>query len=113
MSDKFFFKGRQPARLDHTNHGFNTNSAKKLGTKKYPLTLQVLSVERQQEVQALVDDAKLFANITVNTADNAVESIEELTTVLNITKPITFEKLPERNAPCSCGSGKKFKKCCG
>lgn len=20
---------------------------------------------------------------------------------------------PERNAPCSCGSGKKYKKCCG
>lgn len=113
MSDKFFFKGRQPARLDHTNHGFKTNSTKKLGTKKYPLTLQVVSVERQQEVQALVDDAKLFANITVNDADNAVESIEELTTVLNIAKPVTFEKLPERNDPCSCGSGKKFKKCCG
>lgn len=113
MSDKFFFKGRQPARLDHTNHGFNTKSVKKLGTKKYPLTLQVLSVERQQEIQALVDEAKLFANITVTTADNAAESIEELTTVLNITKPIKFEKLPERNAPCSCGSGKKFKKCCG
>ena len=113
MSDKFFFKGRQPARLDHTNHGFNTKSVKKLGSKKYPLTLDVLSVERQQEVQALVDDAGLFANITINNAENAVESIEELTTLLNITKPITFEKLPNRNDPCHCGSGNKFKKCCG
>ncbi|WP_299267478.1 PBPRA1643 family SWIM/SEC-C metal-binding motif protein [uncultured Psychrosphaera sp.] len=113
MSDKFFFKGRQPARLDHTNHGFNTKSTKKLGSKKYPLTLQVVSVERQEEVQALVDDANLFANITLNETEKAVESIEELTTILNITKPITFEKTPERNSPCSCGSGKKFKKCCG
>lgn len=27
--------------------------------------------------------------------------------------PITVEKKPERNDPCPCGSGKKYKKCCG
>lgn len=27
--------------------------------------------------------------------------------------PIRREKLPGRNEPCTCGSGKKFKKCCG
>lgn len=112
MSDKFFFKGRQPARLDHRNHGFNTNANQKLGTKKFPLTLQVLSVERQQEVQALVNEANLFANITVVNTDDAVESIEELTTILSISKPISFEQLPKRNDPCHCGSGIKFKKCC-
>ena len=26
--------------------------------------------------------------------------------------PTTRTKLPDRNAPCVCGSGKKFKKCC-
>lgn len=26
---------------------------------------------------------------------------------------ISDEKLPQRNDPCVCGSGKKFKKCCG
>jgi len=32
-----------------------------------------------------------------------------------INKPVTtrFEKKPERNEPCVCGSGKKYKKCCG
>ncbi|MDU0113104.1 SEC-C metal-binding domain-containing protein [Psychrosphaera aquimarina] len=112
MSDKFFFKGRQDARLDHTNHGFNPKANQKLGTKKYPLTLQVTSVESQQEVQALVDEANLVANITINNANDAVESIEELTTILSISKPITFEQLPKRNDPCHCGSGIKFKKCC-
>jgi uncharacterized protein YecA (UPF0149 family) len=24
-----------------------------------------------------------------------------------------FRQMPGRNDPCSCGSGKKFKKCCG
>jgi uncharacterized protein YecA (UPF0149 family) len=28
-------------------------------------------------------------------------------------KPIHSEKEPGRNDPCPCGSGKKFKKCCG
>ena len=29
------------------------------------------------------------------------------------TKPITVQRKPERNALCPCGSGKKYKKCCG
>jgi hypothetical protein len=29
------------------------------------------------------------------------------------TKTIIANKKPGRNEPCSCGSGKKFKKCCG
>ena len=28
-------------------------------------------------------------------------------------KPIVKEKEPGRNDPCPCGSGKKYKKCCG
>ena len=27
--------------------------------------------------------------------------------------PIKREATPDRNAPCPCGSGKKYKKCCG
>ena len=27
--------------------------------------------------------------------------------------PVTVEKAPGRNAPCPCGSGRKYKKCCG
>jgi uncharacterized protein len=30
-----------------------------------------------------------------------------------VRKPIRREATPGRNDPCSCGSGKKFKKCCG
>jgi preprotein translocase subunit SecA len=26
---------------------------------------------------------------------------------------VTFEKKPKRNDPCPCGSGKKYKQCCG
>lgn len=27
--------------------------------------------------------------------------------------PVHVEKKPGRNEPCSCNSGKKYKKCCG
>jgi preprotein translocase subunit SecA len=30
-----------------------------------------------------------------------------------VTKPITGTKKPKRNDPCPCGSGKKYKNCCG
>ncbi len=28
-------------------------------------------------------------------------------------EPIHVDEKPERNDPCPCGSGKKYKKCCG
>jgi len=28
-------------------------------------------------------------------------------------KPVSRQPTPSRNAPCPCGSGKKFKRCCG
>ena len=62
-------------------------------------------------VAETVKDNELFAEITVDsTAD---ENIQELTTILNKPTTTRFEKTPNRNDPCVCGSGKKYKKCCG
>ncbi|EAZ99143.1 PBPRA1643 family SWIM/SEC-C metal-binding motif protein [Marinobacter sp. ELB17] len=114
MSDKFFFKGRQDARQHHTARGgFQTNASKKPGSKKFPLTLLVTSEARKQEVEALVAEADLFANITLDESADAVESTAELTTILDKGVTVTQAQVPARNDPCSCGSGVKFKKCCG
>ena len=112
MSDKFFFKGRQDARQNHIK-SYQPSAEKKVGSKKYPLNLVVTSEARKQEIEQQLIEHQLYANIEVNTADNAVESIETLTTILNKTQTITVEKTPARNEPCVCGSGKKYKKCCG
>lgn len=113
MSDKFFFKGRQDARQHHTAHGgFQTNASQKSGSKKYPLKLVVISEARKQEVEALVAEAQLHADIALDTSEGAVESIAELTAILNKGGTITQAKVPSRNDLCSCGSGLKFKKCC-
>ncbi len=114
MSDKFFFKGRQDARQHHTAYGgFKTNASQKSGSKKFPLALTVTSEARKQEIEAQVAEAELYANITVDTREGAVESIAELTVLLEKPAPVTTTKAPSRNDPCTCGSGLKFKKCCG
>lgn len=109
---KFFFKGRQDARQNHVESGYKTNAIQKNGTKKYPLTLIVTQQARKQEIEALVAEAGLFANVQLDEREGAVESIAELTVLLNKGTTVTQDKTPARNEPCSCGSGKKFKKCC-
>ena len=113
MSDKFFFNGRQDARQDHSGGAYQTNAKSHGGSEKYPLALVVTSQARQQEVQAMVDEAQLYAQITVDTSEGAEESIAELTALLNKGATVKVEKIPARNEPCLCGSGKKYKKCCG
>lgn len=113
MSDKFFFKGRQDSRQNYIQHSYHTTASHKPGSKKYPLELLVTSEARKQEVEALVNEALLYAEISVDSSESAVESIEELTALLNKISTVKLDKTPARNEPCSCGSGKKYKKCCG
>jgi SWIM/SEC-C metal-binding protein len=60
-----------------------------------------------------VAEAQLYAEISVDSSEDAVESIAELTALLNKGDTVKLDKTPARNEPCSCGSGKKYKKCCG
>jgi len=113
MSDKFFFKGRQNARENHVQYGHATKANRKTGSKKFPLALVVTSEARKQEVETLVTEAQLHATIDIDNNEGAVESIAELTALLNKKETVKVDKIPARNEPCSCGSGKKYKKCCG
>lgn len=113
MADKEFFKGRQDARKNHVEAGFKTRGSVKTGTKKYPLVLTVISEARKQEVEALAAEAKLYAEVSIDGTEGAVESIAALTALLNKPSTIVLDKVPTRNEPCVCGSGKKYKKCCG
>ena len=42
-----------------------------------------------------------------------VEAEEELIKKTEKVPPIHADQPPGRNDPCPCGSGKKYKKCCG
>jgi len=111
MLDKFFFKGKKEKKPKHSSYGFNTKRAAKAGTEELPFALLVQTEERKLEVEDTLKEHGLFADIEVN--ESKEENIVELEGYLNRPKTTTFEKTPKRNDPCSCGSGKKYKKCCG
>jgi len=113
MSGKLFFNGHQDSRQNSAGGSFQTKAGFNGGSEKYPLDLVVTSEARQREVQTLVDEAELFANISIDSSEDAQESIAELTALLNKGDTVKLDKTPARNDPCSCGSGKKYKKCCG
>ena len=42
-----------------------------------------------------------------------IEAEQELLANTEPVEPIEADEKPGRNDPCPCGSGKKYKKCCG
>jgi SWIM/SEC-C metal-binding protein len=107
---KLFFKGRIDARQNHVVAGYNVNRGVKAGSKEAPIAVVVKTEDRKNEIEQLLAQHSIVANILVdNTRD---ENTVELDTLLNKPQPTIFDKTPNRNDPCSCGSGKKFKKCC-
>jgi SWIM/SEC-C metal-binding protein len=82
----------------------------KLGTKGRPVVVRVQTEEKAMYVaeQCEINDWKYVIGIE---ADKP-EDISDLERMLNPQPPIKSTKI-DRNAPCPCGSGKKYKKCCG
>lgn len=82
------------------------------------------SLSEDTKIELAVDFEKLFYNMLVADADHLF-SLDEWNDVLSEdkrreiykdfkrSKTVHVEKTPGRNDPCPCGSGKKYKKCCG
>lgn len=108
---KMFYKGRQDKREDYGSSGFSTKRAAKPGSEEHPVSVTVVTKERKAEIDVILKEHALFANIEINA--DVEEDITALDSLLKTPKTQVFEKTPNRNDPCSCGSGKKYKKCCG
>ena len=109
---KFFYKGRIEKMQNYSGKaGFSTNRLVKPGTELEPLELTVKSEDRRAEIETILEAHSLFADIIIDA--EADENINELDALINTQKTVTTDKVPGRNDPCSCGSGKKYKKCCG
>ena len=78
----------------------------------------------ETEIDLDIDLEKLFFNMLKADADylytlpqwDAIFSEEKRISILkdfNRSRIVVKEKEPGRNDPCPCGSGKKYKKCCG
>ena len=90
---------------------FDGKKPTKLGTEKRPAELSVQTDERKQELEATCEKNGWVCEITVDA--KKPENTADLDQLLN---PILTAKVAPkvgRNDPCTCGSGKKFKKCCG
>ena len=90
---------------------FDGKKMAKLGTEKNPAMVHVQTKKRMKEVTSTFE--KNGWKFTIGLEPDKPEDIADLETLLNPPKTIVAEKKIGRNDPCSCGSGKKYKKCCG
>ena len=90
---------------------FNGQKAAKLGTARKPAQVNVKTKKRLKEVASLFEENGWRYSIELD--PDKPEDINDLEILLNPPKPKIAEKKVGRNAPCPCGSGRKYKKCCG
>ena len=60
-----------------------------------------------------LDKEKLDSLSTGKVPVNELEAEEEMIRNTKKVEPIQADPETGRNAPCPCGSGRKYKKCCG
>ena len=90
---------------------FDGKKQSRLGTEKNPASVVVQTEERKAELEQIFNDNDWFFSIEVD--EERAEDISELEFLQSKPKTTVLEKVPGRNDPCVCGSGKKYKKCCG
>ena len=90
---------------------FDGKKTAKLGTEKNPAVVTVQTEERLKEVASIFEENG-WKN-TIELEPDKPEDTTDLEILLNPQTPRIVEKKVGRNEPCPCGSGKKYKKCCG
>lgn len=83
----------------------------KLGTKNKPARIRVQTEERAIELLALCNQKGWQAIVGIE--PDKEENIDDIKILEAGIKPFfAFQSTPSRNAPCPCGSGKQYKRCC-
>ncbi len=94
-----------------TDKIYDGRKAARLGTELNPAAVVVKTKKREKEVRSVFEENGW--RYTIDLQPERPEDITALDLLLNPVKTETAEKTPGRNDPCPCGSGKKYKKCCG
>ncbi len=93
-----------------STHQGDDNLAK-LGSHKRPAIVRVQDRSRAEEIFQIC--AENNWEVIVGIEPDKEEAISDVEKLLNPSEPFVSDLLkPERNEPCPCGSGKKYKKCC-
>lgn len=86
-----------------------------LGTSKKPAIVRVATEEKANEVYKLCDSNGW--EVIIGIEPDKPEDLSDVQRLLGVkvenTKTIVNEVQIGRNDPCLCGSGKKYKRCCG
>jgi SWIM/SEC-C metal-binding protein len=82
----------------------------RLGSEKRPIWARVQTMERAEEI-ASICDARGW-KFTAGIEPDQPEDITDLNRLLNPPFKADPSQSISRNAPCPCGSGSKYKKCC-
>ena len=83
----------------------------KLGTEKKPAIVRVQTEQRAEEIASLCAEHGWY--YIIGFEPDKPEDISDVNRLLNPLVPKIAGKNIGRNDLCPCGSGKKYKKCCG
>jgi SWIM/SEC-C metal-binding protein len=90
---------------------FDGKKKARLGTEKNPAVVNVQSEDRVKELESVFEKNGWKYTIALDPENQ--EDINDLEILLNPQKTKIAKEKAGRNDPCPCGSGKKYKKCCG
>jgi SWIM/SEC-C metal-binding protein len=83
----------------------------KLGTQKQPVVAHVKSQKRVEEILSICNTKGW--KVIVGIEPNKPEDISDIERLLNPPEAPKSQVKTGRNEPSPCGSGKKYKRCCG
>ena len=82
-----------------------------LGSEKRLAVARVKSQKRAEEILSIC--SKHGWKVIVGVEPNKPEDISDVERLLNPPEAAKAQVKAGRNDPCPCGSGKKYKRCCG
>jgi SWIM/SEC-C metal-binding protein len=83
----------------------------KLGTTKRPAVVRVQTQEKAEQIISVCN--RYGWKVIVGIEADRPEDISDVDRLLHPQGPIRSESTVGRNDRCPCGSGFKYKKCCG
>jgi len=83
----------------------------RVGTEQNPAIVNVRTKKRAKELESVFKKNGWIYKIELE--PDKPEDITDLEILLNPPQTRRVENKVGRNQPCPCGSGKKYKKCCG
>ena len=97
--------------VEHTIARSMERRLSRVGTQKRQAVVRVQTVERAEEIVGFCRDHGIHC--IVGLEPDKPEDVSDIDRALAAAQPARAAPKTGRNELCPCGSGKKYKKCCG